>query len=47
MWFTNDAAVQQSLVVPKEMKKRTKTMYGLEWSERPIKKMRLDPTDSE
>ena len=48
MWPTNDAAIQQSLVVPKEVKKkRTKTMYGLEQSERQIKKLWLDPTDSE
>jgi hypothetical protein len=48
MWPTNDAAVQQSLVVPKEVKKkRTKTMYGLEQLERRIKKLQLDLTDSE
>ena len=48
MWPINDAAIQQSLVVPKEVKKkRTKTMYGLEQSERQIKKLWLDLTDSE
>jgi hypothetical protein len=47
-WPTNDAAVEQSLFKTKEeMKKRTKTLYDLETSERPIKKLRLDPTDSE
>ena len=44
LWPTNDAAVQQSLLYPHATKKRTKTLYDLEqWSERPIKKLRLDP----
>jgi hypothetical protein len=46
LWPTDDAAIWQRLLCPKETaKKRTKTLYDLE--ERLTKKLRLDSTDSE